>query len=94
MSVTETVPADTEVRVGAEFDSFEDVPSADPDAALDPHWSDMRGGSNLPAVYMPPSMPGHHSRWLRLMALGLTVMFFAATAAGVCLTYGPQPFGR
>ena len=70
---------------------FGDVPDAGPDATVDPHWLELRGGSLLPAVYMPPAMPGPRRRptWLRVMAVVLVAVFLGATAAGVCLTYGP-----
>lgn len=77
------------IDVGPEV-AFSDVPDAGPHVPLDPHWLDLRG-SVLPAVYMPPSMAGPTPRspWLRAMASVLAAMFIAATAAGVCLTYGP-----
>ncbi len=68
---------------------FADVPAAEDDAELDPHWVELRGSSPLPAGYMPPSMPGARRPWQRIVAVGLTAMFLVATAAGVCLTYGP-----
>jgi len=70
---------------------FGDVPDAGPDAVVDPHWLELRAGSLLPAVYMPPAMPGPRRRpaWLRAMAVVLVAVFLGATAAGVCLTYGP-----
>ncbi len=75
--------------VGPEVE-FADVPDAGPDAELDPHWLDLRGGSVLPAVYMPPAMPGPTPRpaWLQAVATLLVVVFLGATVAGVCLTYG------
>lgn len=78
------------IEAGPEVE-FGDVPDAGPDAIVDPHWLDLRGGSLLPAVYMPPAMAGPHQRptWLRLMAVVLVAVFLGATAAGVCLTYGP-----
>jgi len=82
---------DSDLTVDA---SFADVPSADADATVDPHWRELRAGSILPASYLPPSMPGHHSRWVRLVAVAVAAGFLAATAAGICLTYGPQPFGQ
>ncbi len=77
------------IDVGPEIE-FSDVPDAGPDVPVDPHWADLRGGV-LPAVYMPPSMAGlgPRSTWLRGMAVVLAAMFVLATAAGVCLTYGP-----
>jgi len=91
MTTTDVPAATTEpIDVGPRVE-FEDVPDAGPDAVLDPYWQDLRGGSVLPPVYMPPAMPGPTPRppWLRAVALVLVVMFLAATAAGVCLTYGP-----
>lgn len=74
-------------------DAYAQVPSAAPDAEVDPHWLELRGASALPAVYLPPSMPGRHSRRTRVMAVALIGVFLLATAAGVCLTYGPKAFG-
>ena len=68
--------------------SFGDVPAAGRDAEVDPNWLRLRGESTLPSLYMPPSMPGEHSGGLRVVALILVAVFIAATAAGVCLTYG------
>ena len=64
------------------------VPNAASDAEIDPNWLELRGGSTLPSLYMPPSMPGEHSAALRAVAAILVGVFVAATAAGVCLTYG------
>jgi hypothetical protein len=71
---------------------FEDVPDAGPDVPVDPHWLDLRAGAVLPLSYMPPSMAGVSRRpaWLRATALVVVAMFVLATAAGVCLTYGPS----
>jgi hypothetical protein len=74
-------------------EDFADVPSADRGAEIDPHWLDLRGPSTLPPTYMPPSMPGSHSRFVRVTAVVVTGVFLIATAAGVCLTYGPKVFG-
>jgi hypothetical protein len=74
-------------------DDFAHVPSADRDAEIDPHWLDLRGSSMLPPTYMPPSMAGSHSRFARITAVIVVVVFLVATAAGVCLTYGPKVFG-
>ena len=71
-------------------EDYLNIPDADRDAVIDPHWLDLRGKSALPPVYMPPSMPGEHSAWIRVVALVLVAVFLGATAAGVCLTYGPQ----
>lgn len=73
-------------------DTFASVPAADSDAQIDQHFLDLRGRSSLPPVYMPPAMPGTHPSWLRAVAVGLIAVFVGATAAGVCLTYGPSPF--
>lgn len=72
---------------------FAQVPSADPSASIDQHWLEFRGGSSLPSAYLPPSMPGRRSVRTRAIAAAIVAMFLAATAAGVCLTYGPDPFG-
>jgi hypothetical protein len=71
---------------------YADVPAAGPDANVDPHWLDLRSGAVLPLSYMPPSMAGLTPRpaWLRATALVVVAMFVLATAAGVCLTYGPS----
>lgn len=69
------------------------VPSAEHDAVVDPHWLDLRSGSTLPAVYLPPAMAGRRRLWTRIVAVALVAVFLGATAAGVCLTYGP-PLGR
>lgn len=72
---------------------FAHVPSADPSAPIDQHWLELRGGSGLPAAYLPPSMPGRRSVSTRAIAAAIVAMFLAATAAGACMTYGPDPFG-
>lgn len=74
-------------------EDFASIPAADPDAEIDPHWLELRGTSNLPPTYMPPAMPGRHSRSSRVVAVVLIAVFVAATAAGVCLTYGPSVLG-
>jgi hypothetical protein len=68
---------------------YASVPDPEADADVDPHWLSLRGGSTLPAVYLPPAMAGEHAPWLRVMAFVLIAVFVAATAAGICLTYGP-----
>ncbi len=91
MATQRTGPLDPgAIDVGPEV-RFWDVPDAGPDAELDPHWMDLRSGAVLPIVYMPPAMaaPAPRSAWLRLVAVVLVAMFACATAAGVCLTYGP-----
>jgi hypothetical protein len=74
-------------------DDFAHVPSADPDAEIDPYWLELRGDATLPPIYMPPAMPGQHSTFARVTAVVVTAVFLIATAAGVCLTYGPKVFG-
>jgi hypothetical protein len=74
-------------------DDFSHVPSAEPDAEIDPHWLALRGAADLPPTYMPPAMPGTHSAFARVTAVVITAVFLVATAAGVCLTYGPKLFG-
>jgi hypothetical protein len=74
-------------------DEFAHVPSADRDSEIDPHWLALRGGELLPPTYMPPPMAGTHSRFARVTAVVVTAVFLLATAAGVCLTYGPKMFG-
>lgn len=74
-------------------DEYANVPSAEPGAEVDPHWLELRGTAALPPTYMPPSMPGSHSRFARVTAVIITAVFLIATAAGVCLTYGPTLFG-
>jgi len=64
------------------------VPDPDPDAVVDPNWLSLRGQSGLPMVYLPPAMAGRRPGWLRVAAVVLIGVFVAATAAGVCLTYG------
>jgi hypothetical protein len=68
---------------------FADVPTADPDAVVDPFWLELRGDSLLPTLYMPPTMAGRHSSLMRLVASGLIGVFMLATTLGICLTYGP-----
>lgn len=67
---------------------YASVPLPDAEAVIDPHWLELRGDSLLPSVYMPAPMAGVHAGWLRVMAVVLVSIFVAATAAGVCLTYG------
>ena len=69
-------------------DDFTDVPDPGPDAVVDPHWLALRGGSTLPALYMPPAMGGRRSPVMRLLASFLIAVFMLATSLGVCLTYG------
>ncbi|NQU36364.1 MAG: hypothetical protein HQ526_02050 [Actinobacteria bacterium] len=72
---------------------FDQVPAASLDAELDHRYVEMRGGTTLPRTYLPPSMPGNQPQWIRGVALVVIAMFLGATAAGVCLTYGPPVFG-
>lgn len=72
---------------------FQSVPPADETAVLDQAFSALRSGTELPQTYLPPAMAGHRPPWIRGVALVLVAMFLAATAAGVCLTYGPPSFG-
>jgi hypothetical protein len=65
-----------------------DVPTADPDAVVDPFWLDLRGPALLPNAYMPPFVPGRRPPWLRAVAALLAGVFVFATALGFCLTYG------
>ena len=74
-------------------DEYAQVPAADRDAEIDPHWLELRGTSALPPTYMPPSMTGAHSRLARTVAVVLIAVFVIATAVGVCLTYGPDLLG-
>jgi len=67
-----------------------DVPSAEPDAILDPHWQELQGTSRLPAIYLPPAMSGSQRSWRKVVAVVLCSVFVLATASGVCLTYGPS----
>ena len=60
---------------------------------IDPHWVELRGESTLPTTYLPLAMPGERRLWQRVVAVGLAAMFLGATAAGVCLTYGPPIHG-
>jgi hypothetical protein len=69
----------------------DDVPSAEPDAILDPHWRKLQGTSPLPTIYLPPAMSGTQPSWRKVVAVALCSVFVLATAAGVCLTYGPSP---
>jgi hypothetical protein len=81
------------VRAEAPPLDYASVPAAGDDAVVDPHWLDLRSGAVLPAVYLPPAMAGRRRVWTRIVAVALVAVFLGATAAGVCLTYGP-PLGR
>ena len=73
--------------------AFEDVPAADPSAELDPQFATVHGSAGLPLAYLPPAMPGRRSPRIKAVAMGLIAVFVGATAAGVCLTYGPPVLG-
>ena len=81
------------VRTEEPILDYASVPAAERDTVVDPHWLDLRSGSTLPAVYLPPAMAGRRRLWTRIVAVALVAIFLGATAAGVCLTYGP-PLGR
>jgi hypothetical protein len=72
---------------------FDQVPAAGPEAELDHRYVEMRGATTLPRTYLPPAMAGDQPQWIRIVALVVIAMFLGATAAGVCLTYGPPIFG-
>lgn len=74
---------------GESWSDWDAVPEVGPDTVADPYWEQVRGGSSLPLVYMPPSMPGHRPGWVRVSVWVLVVVFLTATFLGVCLTYGP-----
>jgi hypothetical protein len=71
-------------------EDFSQVPSAPRDAEVDPHWIDLRGPVTMPLFYLPPAMPGRHSRRSKALAMVLTAVFLLATAVGACLTFGPK----
>jgi hypothetical protein len=89
VSITELLDLDQTATI-----DFADVPDVSPDAVVDPFWLQLQGDSLLPTLYMPPTMAGRHSPWMRLMATILIAVFLLATALGICLTYGPpnRPF--
>ena len=68
---------------------YSHVPTAEPDAAVDPHWQELRTGWGLPESYMPPVMAGEKKGWMRLASWLLIALFITATTGGICLTYGP-----
>lgn len=72
------------------WSDWTDVPAVGAEAVPDPHWADTQGGSPLPGIYMPPSMPGRRPGWVRLAVWVLVTVFITATMLGVCLTYGPS----
>jgi hypothetical protein len=90
VSITELLDLNQAVTTS----EFAAVPDVDPDAVVDPFWLQLQGDSLLPMLYMPPTMAGRHSPWMRVMATLLIAVFLLATALGICLTYGPpnRPF--
>lgn len=71
--------------------AYAEVPDVAPDAAIDPHWQELRQSAwGLPEAYMPPAMSGDHPAWMRLAAWLLITIFLTATTGGICLTYGPS----
>ncbi len=87
-SGTQTRPMEDETS--KTYEDFSQVPSAEPDAELDPHWVELRGPVTMPPFYLPPAMPGRHSRHAKALAIVLIGVFILATAVGACLTYGPK----
>lgn len=74
------------------MDDWSQVPEVAPDAEVDPHWQDLRGGWSLPVAYLPPAMGGAVSErppWMKVAAWVLITVFLTATTGGICLTYGP-----
>lgn len=57
---------------------------------VDPHWLELQHGSGLPESYMPSSVAGPQARWRRVVAVIILLGLIGATAAGICLTYGPH----
>jgi hypothetical protein len=78
-----------DATLAADWARYADVPAAEDTAVIDPHWLELRGTSVLPPTYMPPAMAGARRLWQRATAVGVSAVFLGATAAGVCLTYGP-----
>jgi hypothetical protein len=68
---------------------YEDVPDGS-GLEVDPHWLALQRGTSLPTSYLPSIVPGEHAPWRRVAALILIALLVAATAGGVCLTYGPS----
>lgn len=86
--------ADQTADVSTEADAdFAAVPAADESAVPDPLLSHLRGSNAMPLSYLPPAMAGRRPQWIRAIALILVGVFITATAAGVCLTYGPRWLG-
>jgi len=71
------------------MNDYSHVPTAEPDAQVDPHWQELRTGWGLPESYMPPVMAGEKKGWMRLASWLLIALFVTATTGGICLTYGP-----
>lgn len=71
-----------------------DVPDADPDATVDPAWSDLRTNAALPGWYQPAAMPTQVAGWRRAAAWTVVVMLVSSASAGLCLTYGPDELWR
>ncbi|CAB4885190.1 unannotated protein [freshwater metagenome] len=84
----QTRPMTDEAAVQDE--DYAQVPSAGRDAELDEHWVELRGPVTMPPFYLPPAMPGRHSRRSKVLAVVLIAVFVLATAVGACLTYGPK----
>lgn len=80
---------EVDIQPGSFDVDFSAVPGAESSAVVDPHWIELRGGSLLPALYMPPPMGGRHSNLMRVVATALIGVFTLATTLGLCLTYGP-----
>ena len=59
------------VRTEEPLLDYASVPAAERDAVVDPHWLDLRSGSTLPAVYLPPAMAGRRRLWTRIVAVAL-----------------------
>jgi hypothetical protein len=57
---------------------------------VDPHWLALQRRSGLSPSYMPDYVPGPQAPWRRLVALVLLVLLLGTTAAGICVTYGPD----
>ncbi len=74
---------------------YADVPAADEDAELDPHWAELaRSTSMVPAAYLPAAVAGQQHGWRRGAAWMLIGLLVTVTAGGVCLTYGPYELFR
>jgi hypothetical protein len=74
---------------------YAEVPAADAEAELDPHFADLaRTTSMVPSSYLPPAVAGQQRGWRRGAAWALIGLLVTATAGGVCLTYGPYELFR